>query len=307
MAHYLADKIAVVTGGGRGIGRAIALRLADEGATVVVNDNGARLDGTGKSRAPADSAVTAIRSRKGAAAADYSDASSYAVSKRLIEGVVERYGRMDILVNSFGAARPKLLTECAQEDLDLLIDVMLKGKLYCTQHAARQMVKQGSGRIINLASSMGLVTMTRRVAYGAAQVGIIGFSNVAAIELGPYGVTVNTICPGATTSRLTDDAIRVARAHLKHPIISATEISTAQHRPAPPDDIATLTAYLCTDFAKEINGQVFHAAGSNIGLPELMRRPHEVWQAKPWTIEHLIKDVPATLMKGVTNVPQANR
>jgi NAD(P)-dependent dehydrogenase (short-subunit alcohol dehydrogenase family) len=225
----------------------------------------------------------------------------------MIDGVVQRFGRIDILVNSFGNARPKLLVECAQPDLDLLIDGMLKGKLYCTQHAARHMAKQGSGRIINLASSMGLVTMTRRVAYGAAQAGIIGFSNVAAAELGPLGVNVNVICPGATTSRLTADAIRVAKAHLKHPILSATEIATAKSVPEPPDDIATFVAYLCTDAAKSINGQVFHAAGATIGLPDLMRRPHEIWQTTPWTIEQLIAAVPVTLMKGLTNVPPQNR
>ena len=307
MPSYLANKIAVVTGGGRGIGRAIAVRLADEGATVVVNDSGANLDGSGTSRAPVDDVAKEIASRKGKAIADYTDASGYGASKRMIDGVVKRYGRIDILVNSFGNARPKLLVECGQEDLDLLIDVMLKGKLYCTQHAARHMVTQGSGRIINLASSMGLTPMTRRVAYAAAQIGIIGFSNVAAIELGPYGVNVNTICPGATASRLTEDAIRIARAHLNHPIISAGEIATAHHTPAPPDDIATFTAYLCTEAAKNINGQVFHIAGSTIGLPDLMRRPHEIWQGKPWSVEQLIKDVPSTLMMGVTNVPTQNR
>lgn len=301
MPAHLKGKVAVVTGGGRGIGKAVALELARQGAKVVVTDIGAELDGTGRSKEFADGVVKEIKKKKGEAIADYSDVSDYAQAKRPIDLAVKTYGRLDILVNSVGNARPKLLLDCSQEDLDILIDVMLKGKLYATRHAAAVMAKQQTGSIVNIASNIGLIRMTRRVAYGAAQVGIIGFSNVAAVELGPLGVTVNTICPGATESRLIREAMRLAKLELNNPIIAPTERSTAFLTPNPAEDCATFAAYLCTDAAKGINGQVFYVAGPHISRAEHWSLSKNIYKNGHWTMEELIEAMPKTVLQGVPN------
>ena len=301
MAAQLEGRVAVVTGGGRGIGRAVALDLARQGARVLVNDLGSELDGTGSSHEPADSVVAEIRDVGGQAQANYADVSEYDAAKGVIDAAVEAFGRIDILANSVGNARPKLLVDCSQEDLDILIDVMLKGKLYTTQHAARRMIEQRDGVIVNIASNMGLVRMARRVAYGAAQVGIIGFSNIAAVELGPYGVRVNTICPGATESRLIRDAIRIAQEEPDHPIAAATEGGNRTIKPDPPEDLATFLTYLCTPAAKDVNGQFFYVSGGHIALCEGMTKPRNIYKDGHWTIEELTKAVPKTLTLGIPN------
>ncbi len=301
MGDLLKGRVAVVTGGGRGLGRAIALRLAKEGASVLVNDLGAELDGTGVSRQPADGVAAEIMAQGGRAAASYHDVSDYRQAGQVMDEAAQRYGRLDILVNSVGNARPKLMTECSQEDFDILIDVMLKGKLYCTQHAGKRMAQQGSGRIISLASNIGLIQMTRRTGYAAAQAGIIGFGTVAAGELGPYGVTVNTICPGATESRLIRDAIRVAKAHLDHPIIDAAERGTAAQVPAPPDTLAEFVTYLCTEAAANINGQTFYVAGGQIARTALWALPSMAHTVGTWTQAELAATIPATIMRGILN------
>ncbi len=301
MGDRLRGRVAVVTGGGRGLGRAIALRMAKEGASVLVNDLGADLDGAGASRQPADGVAAEIAAQGGRAAASYHDVSKYDQAAEVMETAIKRFGRLDVCVNSVGNARPKLITEASQEDFDILIDVMLKGKLYCTQHAGKRMIEQGGGRIINLASNIGLISMTRRTGYAAAQVGIIGFSTVAATELGHYGITVNTICPGATESRLIRDAMRVAKAHLSHPIIDAAERNTASLTPDPPDNLAEFTTFLCTDAAKDINGQVFYVSGGQIARTSVWALPQMLYQVGVWTQEDLAAAVPATLMRGVAN------
>jgi NAD(P)-dependent dehydrogenase (short-subunit alcohol dehydrogenase family) len=301
MGDLLKGRVAVVTGGGRGLGRAIALRLAKEGASVLVNDLGAELDGTGVSHQPADAVTAEITAQGGRAAASYHDVSDYRQAGQIMDEAVQRFGRLDILVNSVGNARPKLMTECSQQDFDTLIDVMLKGKLYCTQHAGKRMAQQGSGRIISLASNIGLIQMTRRTGYAAAQVGIIGFGTVAAGELGPYGVTVNTLCPGATESRLIRDAMRVAKAHLDHPIIDAAERGTAAQNPAPPDNLAEFATYLCTDAAANINGQTFYVAGGQIARVALWALPSMVHTVSTWTQAELAATIPATIMRAIPN------
>ncbi|MBI3744648.1 MAG: SDR family oxidoreductase [Chloroflexi bacterium] len=299
--QHLAGQVAVVTGGGRGLGRAIALKLAAEGAKVVVNDLGAELDGTGTSREFADGVAAEIKQQGGQAVANYNDISKYEQARDVIESAVKQFGRIDILVNSVGNARPKLLVDCTQEDFDILIDVMLKGKLYTTQHAAKRMVDQRSGRIVNLGSNIGLIHMTRRTAYAAAQVGIFGFSRVAASELGPYGVTVNSLSPGATESRLIRDAMRVSKEHQNHPILDAAEKGTAFLTPAPPDNLANVTAYLCTKEAANINGQIIYVAGGHLAIAETWLLSKSVYKDGVWGVDELIQAVPKTMAAGLAN------
>lgn len=255
----LDGKVALVTGSGRGIGREEALLLAREGARVVVNDVGASIAGEGHDLSPAEQVVEEIHGIGPDAYADDTDVTSFSGTEKMIDKVLERFGKLDILVNNAGILRDRMLVNMSEAEWDAVMSVHLKGTFNCTRHAAaywRQKSKAGeqvSGRIINTSSPSGLYGNVGQSNYGAAKAGIAAFTVIVSQELERYGVTVNAISPSART-RMTEQAFG--------------EITTPKDGfdVFGPQNIAPIVAYLASDDASGITGQVFGVQGGSIAL-----------------------------------------
>ncbi|MEG2350745.1 MAG: 3-oxoacyl-[acyl-carrier-protein] reductase [Hungatella sp.] len=241
----LTDKIAVVTGAGRGIGSEIAKTLAREGATVIVNYNG--------SAAKAEAVAAEIRKAGGAAQAIQCDVSDFAQSGVFMEEIIKTYGRIDILVNNAGITRDGLLMKMSEEDFDAVINTNLKGAFNCMQHVARAMIKQKAGRIINIASVSGVLGNAGQVNYAASKAGIIGMTKSAAREMASRGITVNAVAPGFIVTEMTDVLSDAIKETARQQIPLKTFGETA--------DVANAVAFLASEKAKYITGQVISVDG----------------------------------------------
>jgi 3-oxoacyl-[acyl-carrier protein] reductase len=245
MANMLEGKIAIVTGGSRGIGAAIARELAAQGASVVVNHR--------DSAAQAEAIALEIGGGGGCAIALQADVGSLEEAQRLIKETVDRFGRLDILVNNAGTTRDMLLMMMSENDWDTVIRTNLKSAYNCSKSALRPMFKQRSGRIINITSVSGLAGQAGQTNYSASKAGMIGFTKALAKEAGARGITVNAVAPGFVPTVLTD----VLSEEQKKTIVSLTPLG----RFAQPEEIAYAVAFLASDRAAFITGQVLSVDG----------------------------------------------
>jgi NAD(P)-dependent dehydrogenase (short-subunit alcohol dehydrogenase family) len=272
MAQKLVGKVAVITGGGGGIGGAIAMDMAAEGAKVVVNDFGKDDDGSNA----ADKVVKQIQKAKGTAVANYDSVATMAGGTNIIKTAISHFGRIDILVNTAGFGKSGLFPEVLEKDWDLTFNVHLKGHFSCSKAAVKEMIKQKSGgRIINFSSNAGFAFIQVPffdVSYAAAKAGIVGFTAKLSAELKDYGITVNAIFPSAVTKGFPD--------------------------PRPdadlPEFVAPIVVYLATDDAKYITGQLFTAHGGDVGIySRPIQEPTTVYKKTgKWTLDELNKIVP---------------
>jgi len=238
-------RVAVVTGAGRGIGRAHALHLASLGAAVLVNDVGATMNGLGADRAPADAVVAEIISSGGRAVANGTDVSSFSGGEHIVSAALEAFGRIDIVVNNAGIVAGGSMTEVAEDDLMHLFKVHCIGSIATARAALPHMLAQGHGRIINTVSEAALDTrFSAGVAYGGAKGAVWAVTIAMAAEVAGTGVTVNAISPGART-RMNEDMLAVAGSGLD----------------LDPMHVARLAGLLVDEDAGDINGAVVHAAG----------------------------------------------
>jgi NAD(P)-dependent dehydrogenase (short-subunit alcohol dehydrogenase family) len=255
----LDGKVAIVTGAGRGIGRCHALALAGAGARVVVNDIGGTTAGDGHDQAPAVEVAGEIESFGGEAVSSFDDVSDFQAAERLVDCALESFGRLDILVNNAGILRDRMIVNMTEQEWDSVISVHLKGTFAATRHAAgywRREFKAGkhvSGRVINTSSPSGLFGNIGQANYGAAKAGIAAFTEIAALELARYDVTVNAIAPNART-RMTQQAfgsLQPAR-----PGFDAMD----------PANISPIVVALASDGARSITGQCFFVFGGMVNM-----------------------------------------
>lgn len=302
MGQRLKDRVAVVTGAGRGIGRGIALLLAEQGAAVVVNDAGVNVDGTGGEATPAQLVVEEIRSRGGQAVANYDNVADFQAAENIIDTAVREFGRIDILVNNAGILRDRMVFNLSEEDWDAVIAVHLKGTFNCTRHAAVRMRQQKSGRIISMSSTSGLYGNTGQANYGAAKDGIAGLTRVVARELGKYGVTVNAIAPAAQTRMIATIPEKARQVRAQRGVaLPGQRASDLPPLRAEPDDVAPFVVYLATDAARNINGQIFLVRGGVIALLNDPAPVRTIMKEGRWTAEEIAQLFPHTLGMDLVN------
>ena len=244
----LDGKVALVTGASRGIGRAIALKLAAEGAKVAINYAG--------NTAKAEEVKAEIEKNGGEAILVQADVADADAVEAMVNATVEAFGQIDILVNNAGITRDGLLMRMKDEDFDAVINTNLKGVFYCTKLVSKLMMKKRSGRIINMASVVGLMGNAGQTNYAAAKAGVIGFSKSAAKELAARGITVNMVAPGFIDTDMTAAMTDKAR--------EMTLTGIPLNRMGTPEDVANAVAFLVSDNASYITGQVINVDGGMV-------------------------------------------
>ena len=250
----LNGKVAVVTGASRGIGRAIALRLAAEGATVVVNYNGSQARAEEVKKEIEENGGTAeIRQCNGTAEIRQCNVSDYHACEEMFKEIIGTFGRVDILVNNAGITRDGLLMKMTEEDYDAVLDTNLKGTFNCIRFVARQMIKQRGGRIINMASVSGVLGNAGQANYSASKAGVIGLTKSAARELASRGITVNAIAPGFINTEMTE----VLSDKVKEGAVAQIPLGKFGET----EDIANAAVFLAGDGAGYITGQVLNVDG----------------------------------------------
>ncbi len=247
----LEGRKAIVTGGSRGIGRAIALMYAKEGADILVNYH--------SNDAAAKETVGEIEKLGRKAVAVAADVASYESAQNMVEECVKQLGGVDIVVNNAGVSKPSMLLKMKEEDWDAIIDIHLKAAFNTTQAAGRHMKEKKYGKIINVISTAGIFGTIGQINYASAKAGIIGFTKSASRELGRYGINVNVICPGITKTEMT------GKLQTDEKLKKIYEGRIQLGRFAEPEEIAPAFVFLASDDASYITGQVLGVDGGYIG------------------------------------------
>ena len=299
MADILKDRVAVVTGAGRGIGRGVAKLMAAEGARVVVVDRGVNVDGSGSDRSPAEQVVKEIVEAGGSAVASHESVTTMQGGENIVKTAVDSFGKLDIVVTCAGILRDRMVFNMTEQEWDDVISVHLKGTFTVVKHACILFRQQRSGRIITFSSESGLVGNSGQANYGAAKSGIAGFTKVVARDMGRYGVTANSIAPRAQTRMIgaIPESSREIRARGGVAGLSGEEeLATVD-----PDDIAPFVVYLATDYAANINGQTFLVYGGDVGLMSQPRPVRSIYNAGQWPLDKLAPLARDYLTKDISN------
>jgi NAD(P)-dependent dehydrogenase (short-subunit alcohol dehydrogenase family) len=297
------DRVVVITGAGRGIGREHALEFARQGADVVVNDLGAEVDGTGASAVPAHDVADEVRSLGRRALVNGDDIATEEGAARLIDSAIAEFGRIDVLVNNAGILRDRMLVNMSYAEWDEVIRVHLRGTFGPSHFAAQhwrdrsKLGEQVDARIVNTTSPSGIYGNVGQSNYGAAKAGIAAFTVITAMELGRYGVTVNAVSPGAAT-RMTIP-LRARRGAPAEPS------PPDAFDPRSPDNIAPLVVWLGSAASAGITGRVFNVRGGRISVAEGWRAGPAVSQDERWDPAELGEVVPALVAEAAPNATMA--
>ncbi|MFQ5698027.1 MAG: SDR family NAD(P)-dependent oxidoreductase [Myxococcota bacterium] len=294
----LEGRVAIVTGGARGIGRAEALALAREGASVIVNDFGGGPDGTGGASEPAEEVADEITAQGGKAIPQYGDVSNPDTGRELVELALDRFGRLDILINNAGILRDRMLHNMSEAEWDAVIAVHLKGTFGCTRAAAPVFRGQRSGVIVNTGSESGLGSMGQ-ANYSAAKEGIAGFTRTIARDLGRYGCRANVIRPRAGTRLTLSDQLREAIERARRSGDPAPDLGSIERWV--PEGVAAFVTWLCSDAAREVNGQDFVISAEQVSRLSLPEPVATIYSETPWTLDQLDRALPDSILRGVRN------
>lgn len=304
---HLNGKAAVVTGAGRGIGREVAKLLAKQGASVVVVDPGVGRGGEKTDEHPADDMVAEIKAAGGKAAANYDSVADYLKAGLMINQCIDTFGRIDILVNIAGNLRERMIWNMSEDDFDAVVAVHLKGHWNTCHHAIKYMRRAGFGRIVNFSSDAFKGTVGQ-CNYAASKAGIIGLTRSIARECYKNGITANTICPSADTRMTVNDAVKANRKRRYEAGLLTKEQYERTLLPRGPEYIAPLVAYLCTDQAQYINGQLFHIERGEVKsytFGEDFKALYKSENEGLFTVDDLIEAMPATITVGLPQVVPA--
>jgi len=277
MPNIVSGKVAIVTGAGRGIGRGIALLMAQQGARVVVCDIGASLDGAGTDAGPAQAVVNEIKTAGGEAIASTASISEPSNAEKIVATALEQFGRIDILVNNAGILRDRIFHRMSWSDWSDVINVHLHGSFAMSRACATHFREQNSGSLVHMTSTSGLVGNFGQANYMAAKMGIVGLSRGIALDMARFNVRSNCIAPFAWTRMI--DSIPAETEQEKERVARIREMT--------PEKIAPLTVYLASDRAEGITGQIFSVRNNEIYLFNQNRPIRTIHRSDGWTPERL--------------------
>ena len=278
MTRLLQGKVALVTGGGRGVGRGIALALAEAGASVVVNDLGATLDGQASGEQPAHEVVAAIQATGGQALVDGGSVAEWNAAHRMVEAAVERFGRIDIVVNNAGILRDVMFHRMSEPDWDAVIAVHLKGCFNVSRAAATHFKAQASGVYVHMSSTSGLIGNFGQANYAAAKLGIAALSKSIALDMARFGVRSNAVAPFAWTRMI--ESIPAETPEQKKRVDGLKKLV--------PEKVAPFVVALCADEAKDVTGQIFGVRNNEIYLFSQPRPIRSAHCGEGWTPESVL-------------------
>ena len=304
MGNRLTDRVAIVTGGGRGIGREVALWLARDGAKVVINDVGAALDGTGDSGTPADQVVNEIISEGGEAVASYDSVAEFDSAEKIVETALNNYGRIDILCHPAGILRDRMIFNMTEAEWDAVLQVHLYGAFNMVRNVTPHMIEGNYGRIVLFSSGSGLGA-SGQANYAAAKEGMVGFTRAVSKELEPHGIMINAVYPGGST-RMTDsipqsttDLRQTQRAQVGQTVPKVSSEPPPEYRD--PANNAPKVVYLCSEAANGITGQVFGTSGWELSLYSPRHVVKSIHKNERWSLEELERLIPISLGRDLIN------
>ena len=301
MGNRLEGKVAIVTGGGGGIGRGVCRLLAEEGASVVVNDVGGAVDGSGASTGPADELVSEIKENGGIAVSNYDTIATMEGAGKLVQAAIDNFGQVDILIHVAGILRDRMVFNMTEEEWDAVLSVHLYGAFNTVKQVVPHLIEQRSGRIIIFSSGSGLGN-SGQTNYAAAKEGQVGFVRSLSRELAPFNITVNAVYPGGDTrmtGSIPDSAleIRAQRGISSRRTVPTKELWEPRH----PDRNAPKAVYLCTDAAENITGEVIGTSGPPMTLYTPRHVSRVIHSDSPWTLDQLEVMMPNALTDGIPN------
>jgi 3-oxoacyl-[acyl-carrier protein] reductase len=296
MGERLKDRVAIVTGSSQGIGKAIAMALAREGAKVVTNNRRPGAEG-----GDAETVAREIKGMGGEAVPFFGSVSEFDIAEKIVKTATDSFGRIDIMVNNAGADAPRMVWNMSEEEWDRSVDSFLKGSFNCIRFASGPMREQKWGRIINTTSTAWLGTVGH-CNYGAAKAGLVGLTRAVAREVGRYGVTCNAYAPTAATRfTLSDEIVAGFKKRYEAGLLTKERFEELTNPPSP-ETVGPFIVYLCTEEAADINGQVFDVTGGDIAVYSEPVKKKTITKKKGlWTVEELIEQVPKVLLEGYKN------
>ena len=281
MSRLLEGKVALITGGGRGVGRGIALAMAEQGAKIVVNDLGASLSGQLDGEQPAQEVVAAIKAAGGSAIVDGGSVADWNAANKMVEAAVNAFGRIDIVVNNAGILRDVMFHRMSEPEFDEVLAVHLKGSFNVSRAAAPHFKAQGSGVYVHMTSTSGLIGNFGQANYSAAKLGIVGLSKSIALDMQKFGVRSNAVAPFAWTRMI--DSIPSETPEQKKRVEGLRRLV--------PERVAPFVVGLCADEAKDVSGQIFGVRNNEIYLFSQPRPIRTAHTSDGWTPEAITERV----------------